>query len=141
MLLCTYEISIKTYWNNCKTSFESYKKAARFFLSECWVGGGRAVEVLMEYFSDTNVCLVCSQIQSISERSGIFMQKCILVFNIEQRTVNVDPFDCMWWLCLRALFKCWMGKWKNRTKFKWVFLMNGNAFRSASSALKNCLIT
>lgn len=86
------------------------KKAARFFLSECWVGGGRAVEVLMEYFSDTNVCLVCSQIQSISERSGIFMQKCILVFNIEQRTVNVNKFDCMWWLCLRALFKCWMRK-------------------------------
>jgi len=58
----TYEISIKTYWNNCKTS----SKKSGSFERISWRG-----KVLMEYFSDTNVCSVCSQIQSISEQWNI----------------------------------------------------------------------
>lgn len=65
----------------------------------------------MEYFSDTNVCLVCSQTQSISEYENKFMQKCISVFNIDQthseseikETLRLHVMRCE---CLGALLKC-----------------------------------
>lgn len=57
-------------------------------------------KVLMEYFSDTNVCLVCWQIQSISEQSNIFIQKCTLVLYIEQRTSNSKRRDFFSIACL-----------------------------------------
>lgn len=92
LMLYTYKISIKTYWNNCKTS--SRKKSRSSFSSDGENGGSvGTVEVLMEYFSDTNVCLVCSQIQSISRQQRIFMQKCILY--LTSNALGMEMFDRM----------------------------------------------